>query len=125
LLRPGNVHSAEGWRGVLEPVIARYRGHGLTLYFRGDAAFAKPELYKLLEAEGISYAICLPANAGSAGADRSPADPARRPPAEEAAGVLRQLHLPGPELGEAAPGVGQGRVAPGRAVPRVGFIVTT
>src|SRR5215212_1899697 len=24
-LRPGNVHSAEGWREVLEPVIARYR----------------------------------------------------------------------------------------------------
>jgi hypothetical protein len=24
-LRPGNVHSADGWRAVLEPVIARYR----------------------------------------------------------------------------------------------------
>jgi hypothetical protein len=23
-LRPGNAHSAAGWRGVLEPVIARY-----------------------------------------------------------------------------------------------------
>jgi Transposase DDE domain group 1 len=61
-LRPGNVHSAEGWRDVLEPVIARYRGCGLALYFRGDAAFAKPELYELLEAEGIGYAIRLPAN---------------------------------------------------------------
>ena len=62
-LRPGNVHSAEDWRSVLEPVIARYRGRGLVLYFRGDAAFAKPELYELLEAEGIGYAIRLPANA--------------------------------------------------------------
>jgi Transposase DDE domain group 1 len=61
-LRPGNVHSAEGWRNVLEPVIARYRGRGLTLYFRGDAAFAKPELYELLEVEGMGYAIRLPAN---------------------------------------------------------------
>jgi hypothetical protein len=61
-LRPGNVHRAEGWRVVLEPVIARYRGRGLALYFRGDAAFAKPELYELLEAEGIGYAIRLPAN---------------------------------------------------------------
>jgi hypothetical protein len=61
-LRPGNVHSAEGWREVLEPVIARYRGRGLALYFRADAAFAKPELYELLEAEGIGYAIRLPAN---------------------------------------------------------------
>ena len=31
LLRPGNVHSAEGWRSVLEPVIARYRERGLPL----------------------------------------------------------------------------------------------
>jgi hypothetical protein len=62
LLRPGNVHSADAWRSVLEPVIARYRERGLDLYFRGDAAFAKPELYELLEAEGISYAIRLPAN---------------------------------------------------------------
>jgi hypothetical protein len=48
---------------VLEPVIGRYRERGLALYFRGDAAFAKPELYQLLEAEGIGYAIRLPANA--------------------------------------------------------------
>ena len=63
VLRPGNAHSAEGWRSVLEPVIARYRERGLPLWFRGDAAFAKPELYELLEAEGIGYAIRLPANA--------------------------------------------------------------
>src|SRR3954471_16157982 len=62
LLRPGNAHSAEGWRSVLEPVIARYRERGLPLWFRGDAAFAKPELYELLEAEGIGYAIRMPAN---------------------------------------------------------------
>ena len=43
VLRPGNAHSAEGWRSVLEPVIARYRERGLPLWFRGDAAFAKPE----------------------------------------------------------------------------------
>ena len=62
LLRPGNVHSAEDWRLVLEPVIARYRERGVDLYFRADAAFAKPEIYELLEAEGIRYAIRLPAN---------------------------------------------------------------
>jgi hypothetical protein len=32
------------------------------LYFRGDAAFANPEIYELLEAEGIGYSIRLPAN---------------------------------------------------------------
>ena len=61
-LRPGNVHSADGWRAVLEPVIARYRGSVKRLYFRGDAAFGNPEMYEYLEAKGIGYAIRLPAN---------------------------------------------------------------
>jgi hypothetical protein len=25
-LRAGNVHSADGWKNVLEPIVARYRG---------------------------------------------------------------------------------------------------
>jgi hypothetical protein len=41
-LRPGNVHSADGWRELLAPVIARYRGKMKRHYFRGDAAFANP-----------------------------------------------------------------------------------
>jgi hypothetical protein len=32
-------------------------------YFRADAAFASPEVYAFLEAEGYAYAIRLPANA--------------------------------------------------------------
>jgi hypothetical protein len=63
VLRPGNVHSAEGWREVLEPVIARYRSMMKRRYFRADAAFASPEVYESLEAEGYGYAIRLPANA--------------------------------------------------------------
>jgi hypothetical protein len=43
-LRPGNVHSADGWREVLEPVVARYRERNLRHYFRGDAAFASPDI---------------------------------------------------------------------------------
>jgi hypothetical protein len=54
------VHSADGWKDVLEPVIARYRNKMKRRYFRGDAAFANPEVYELLEAEG--YTIRLPAN---------------------------------------------------------------
>ena len=61
-LRPGNVHSADGWRAVLEPVITRYRGTVKRLYFRDDAAFANPEMYEFLEAEGAGYAMRLPAN---------------------------------------------------------------
>jgi DDE family transposase len=62
VLRPGNVHSADGWRAVLEPVIARYQGSVKRLYFRGDAAFGNPEMYEYLEDQGIGYAIRLPAN---------------------------------------------------------------
>ena len=63
ILRKGNVHSADDWRSVLEPVVARYRDEDLERFFRGDAAFANPEIYSFLEAEGYSYAIRLPANA--------------------------------------------------------------
>jgi hypothetical protein len=61
-LRPGNVHSAHGWREVLAPVVARYRGQTLRRLLRGDAAFALPDVYEYLEAEGFQYAIRLPAN---------------------------------------------------------------
>jgi Transposase DDE domain group 1 len=62
VLRPGNVHSADGWEGVLKPVIVRYRGKVSRIYFRADAAFAMPGVYECLEAERIKYAIRLPAN---------------------------------------------------------------
>ena len=61
-LRPGNVHSADGWRAVLEPVVNRYKERSVRLYFRGDAAFASPDIYEFLEAEGFLYAIRLKAN---------------------------------------------------------------
>ena len=62
LLRDGNVHSANDWRAVMEPVVARYRGQDLPRFFRADAAFANPEIYEFLEGEGYEYAIRLPAN---------------------------------------------------------------
>ena len=62
MLRPGNVHSAERWREVLEPIVRRYEHKKIRQYFRGDAAFAKPELYEYLEENGFLYAIRLPSN---------------------------------------------------------------
>jgi hypothetical protein len=41
-LRPGNVHSADGWRAVLEPVIARYRGIVKRFYFRATPLSPTP-----------------------------------------------------------------------------------
>ncbi len=61
LLRRGNVASADDWRAVLEPVIARYRRVDIPRFFRGDAAFTLPELYERLEAEGYQYTIRLKA----------------------------------------------------------------
>ena len=62
LLRNGNVHSADDWRSVLEPVVARYRAMMIKKFFRGDSAFAIPELYTFLEVEHYLYAIRLKSN---------------------------------------------------------------
>jgi hypothetical protein len=62
LLRSGNVHSADRWQEVLAPAVERYQRKGARLLFRGDAAFAKPEIYEYLELKVIEYAIRLPAN---------------------------------------------------------------
>src|SRR3974377_384577 len=61
-LRPGNVHSAEDWEQVLLPEIERQQQGGKEVVFRGDAAFAKPEIYEALEERGVKYAIRIPAN---------------------------------------------------------------
>jgi hypothetical protein len=62
LLREGNVHSAKDWRMILEPIVARYRKRDIPHCFRGDAAFANPNIYEYLESENFRYAIPLPAN---------------------------------------------------------------
>jgi hypothetical protein len=56
------VHSADGWDGVLKPIMERYQGKVSRIYFRADAAFAMPNVYEYLEAERIKYAVRLPAN---------------------------------------------------------------
>ena len=123
-LRSGNVHSADGWRGVLEPVVARYRSTVKRRYFRGDAAFANPEIYEFLEAEGMGYAIRLPAN-------RVVQDkigyllkrPVGRPPHE-----VRRFHASFSYQAQSWKKprrvVAKVEWHPGELYPRVGFIVT-
>src|SRR3954471_4605656 len=123
-LRPGNVHSADEWRSVLAPVIARYRGRGLALYFRGDAGFAKPELYELLEAEDIGYAIRLPANSVLQERighllTRPAAPPPKRPQVFFASFTYRAQSWAKPRRVVAKVEWHQGEL-----YPRVGFIVT-
>lgn len=52
-LRPGNVHSAEGWDEVLLPIIDRYRRLRQRVVVRADAAFAMPALYEAMERRGV------------------------------------------------------------------------
>jgi hypothetical protein len=69
-LRPGNVHSADGWDDVLLPIIDRYRAHGQTVVVRADAAFALPGLYEALERRGYgTRSACRPMTCSS-GASR-------------------------------------------------------
>ena len=49
MLRRGNHNSAKFWRRVLLPAIERYRDRDIPKYFRGDAAFAIPALYGVLD----------------------------------------------------------------------------
>ena len=123
-LRPGNVHSADGWRGVLEPVVERYRQRDLRRYFRGDAAFASPDIYEFLEAEGYRYTIRLKANAILQ--DRIGyllTRPVGRPPHEVRRHYANFRY-------QAASWTTSRRVVakvewhPGELYPRVGFIVT-
>ncbi len=123
-LRPGNVHSAHGWQDVLEPVVARYRNKPLRRYFRGDAAFAIPEVYEFLEAESFSYAIRLPANKVLQGSIAHLLKrPVGRPPSD-----VRRYHASFSY--QAATWTKPRRVVskvewhPGELYPRVGFIVT-
>ena len=123
-LRPGNVHSAEGWEELLLPEIERQRKQGKEVAFRADAAFAKPEIYEALEARGVQYAIRLPANANL---ERDMAELLPRPPG-------RPSHRPmvwyKSFLYQAASWKTARRVVAkvehhqGELFPRVGFIVT-
>lgn len=123
-LRPGNVHSAHGWREVLDPVVARYRGQTLRRLLRGDAAFALPDVYGYLEAEGFQYAI------------RPPADqvlqeriaplltrPVGRPP-HSVRRFYASFRYRAQSWGRERRVVAKVEWHPGELYPRVGFIVT-
>jgi hypothetical protein len=58
-----STHSADGWKALLAPVIARCAQRDVTRLFRADAAFAIPALYETLETAGYFYAIRLKKNA--------------------------------------------------------------
>ena len=115
-LRPGNVHSADGWRNVLEPVVMRYKERKVRLYFRGDAAFASPEIYEY-RAKPRDYSTSS-ASKRTRFSQRNIAHlltrPVGRPPDH-----VRRFHAsfsyPGRIVEQEAPCRGQSGVAPRRA----------
>jgi hypothetical protein len=123
-LRSGNVHSAAGWRDVLEPVVVRYRGTVKRRYFRGDAAFANPEIYEFLEAESYGYAIRLPTNPvlqGKIGYLLK--RPVGRPP-QEVRRLFASFSYRAGSWNKPRHVVAKVEWHPGELYPRVGFIVT-
>ncbi|HZZ22565.1 MAG TPA: IS1380 family transposase [Roseiarcus sp.] len=123
-LRPGNVHSADEWEGVLKPVVARYHGKVSRIYFRADAGFANPEVYEYLEAECIKYAIRLPANRVlQERIGHLLARPVGRPPNEVRRSYANFTHQAGTWTRPRRV-VAKVEWHPGELYPRVGFIVT-
>jgi hypothetical protein len=119
-LHSGNVHSADGWRAVLEPVVARYQGMVRRRYFRGDAAFANPEI----EAEGMGYAIRLLGNRVLQ--DRIGCllkRPVRRPP-HEVRRYYASFGYQAQSWNKPRRVVAKVEWHPGELYPRVGFVVT-
>jgi Transposase DDE domain group 1 len=123
-LRPGNVHSADGWEEVLKPVMARYADKDILRLFRADAAFAIPALYETLEAEGYFYAIRLPANAMLRDkiADLS-TRPVGRPP-NHVRRVYGDFDYQAGSWGKPRRVLAKVEWHPGELFPRVGFLVT-
>jgi hypothetical protein len=123
-LRPGNVHSAEGWREVLEPVVARYRTTMKRRYFRADAGFAAPEVYEFLEAEDYGYVIRLPANAVL---QRRITHLLKRPvgrPPHEVRRFYASFRYQAQTWSQSRRVVAKVEWHPGELYPRVGFLVT-
>jgi hypothetical protein len=123
-LRPGNVHSAEGWQELLLPEIERQQQQGKEVVFRADAAFAKPELYEALEEREVKYAIRLPANDNL---DRKITELLTRPlgrPSYKPVVWFKSFLYPAASWKTARRVVAKVEFHCGELFPRVGFIVT-
>jgi len=124
MLRHGNVHSADDWRSVLEPVVARYRAITVKKFFRGDAAFAIPDLYTFLEAEHYLYAIRMKSNGLlEQQIEHLLTRPVGRPP-EKPIVLYHDFMYQAASWDKARRVVAKVEWHQGELFPRVGFIVT-
>lgn len=127
-LRPGNVHSADGWEDLLKPVLTRYSRSARPSIerrrFRADAAFAIPALFYLLEEESWDYAIRIKGNPKLH--ERIDWLTKRRPgrPPHYIVRHYTSFHYRAKSWSKARCVVAKVEFHPGELFPRVGFIVT-
>ncbi len=123
-LRPGNVHSADGWEEVLLPEIQWQQKQGKQVVFRADAAFAKPDIYEALEERDVKYAIRIPSNDSL---ERDIAELLTRPvgrPSHKPAFRYKSFLYQAESWKKARRVVAKVEFHLGELFPRVGFIVT-
>jgi Transposase DDE domain group 1 len=108
-LRPGNVHSADGWEELLLPEIERQQTLGKEVVFRGDAAFAKRALRGVGRTDG-EVRHSPSGQRQSAADDYGVVDPAGGTAEPQAGGGVQKLSLSGGELDDSPAGGGEGRV---------------
>ena len=100
----------------------RYKERKVRLYFRGDAAFASPEIYEYLEAEGLLYVIRSQSERDSPAEHCPSAYATCRSPARPCSPFPRQLQLSRPDRGtRSAVSWPKWSGTPAELVPRVGL----
>jgi Transposase DDE domain group 1 len=125
-LRPGNVHSADGALEFIKPMVERYRSRFKLFWFRGDAAFAKPEIYEYCEEQRLTYFIRLPANE-NLNQLVSPhlSRPVGRPPQSGIQVKIVDLHYQAKSWSRPRRVVAKIEWHRGELFPRIGFVVTS
>jgi hypothetical protein len=126
ILRPGNVHSAAGALAFIRPIVERYRTWSILFWFRGDAAFAKPEIYEYCEEQRLTYFIRLP---GNENLDRLVAPhlrrPVGRPPKNGIQVKIVDLRYQAKSWSRPRRVVAKIEWHRGELFPRIGFVVTS
>jgi hypothetical protein len=124
-LRPGNVHSADGTLEFIKPLVDRYRDWFKLFWLRGDAAFAKPEIYEYCEEHRLTFFIRLPANDKL---DKLVAPylnrPVGRPPKSGIQVKVVDLHYQAKSWHKPRRVVAKIEWHRGELFPRIGFVVT-
>ena len=124
-LRPGNVHSANDWRGFIEPLLRYYTDKGMEVYLRADSAFAIPELFELCEELDIDYAVRIKEN----GKLSEKSEPYTKRPVGRPTKIplikYKSFHYQAASWEKARRVVMKIEHHPGEFFPRIGYIVTS